>query len=791
MDVFGRAWVGAVLVAVLLSGLPAAAADDDPACASLPSAQHPVTRLAGADRFATAACVAEFAFPDGADTVLLARGDAAGGYADALAGAVLAAALDAPILLTAPHTLPASTRAEIVRLAPQTAIVLGGTGAVSGAVVEAVEALGPEVERVAGKSRHATAAAVSERAGASGTAFVVNGFRPADALVAAAPAARAEAGLLLVDTDRIPGDTGAALAGFDDVVLVGGYGVISERVEAELRAGGRAVRRVSGGDRSGTAAAVARAFPSEGSVHLVAGDDRSLVDAVTAGWFAARPGGGPVLYTHRDRPGLLTDRWLRTGGLAGSPPAVLLGGEAVISAALVARLEERYAEAAAGGPPPQTRGVWVHLFDGALKSRPAIDAMLNAVAAANLNTVIVEVSRRQDAYYGSAVLPRTPDPALPADLDIIERIVPAAHERGLSVHAWVPALPAYHQVYDGLALPPDHVWVRHGPASADPWVTRDRAGAWEQYLDPGVPAVQDHVAAVYAELAGLGVDAVHTDYLRYPGRAWGYHPTSLARFQRLTGRHDVPASDDPAWSVWRRRQTTDLARRIYLDVAEADFRVGVSMAASTMGPGPSATTPYEATRTYSDVFQDWPAWLTEGAVDQAIPMNYFREATHASWLDHWVAFERGIGDGRLLAVGLGAYLNPTSSTLAQLSRTANAREGFVIYSYQQNAAAPEGQHALLPRLAAMFPDPAPPPPMPGRAAPTAGHVRVVADDGVLVTAQPVGGGQSRSVAADGTGRAAMLHLPPGAWSVTAPGHAPAATVVQAGEVSEVHLERVP
>jgi uncharacterized lipoprotein YddW (UPF0748 family) len=211
------------------------------------------------------------------------------------------------------------------------------------------------------------------------------------------------------------------------------------------------------------------------------------------------------------------------------------------------------------------------------------------------------------------------------------------------------------------------------------------------------------------------------------------------------------------------------------------------MAASTMGPGPSSSTPYEATRTYSDVFQDWPAWLVEGAVDQAIPMNYFREASHAGWFDQWVAFERGLGDGRLLAVGLGAYLNPTAATVAQLARSVDARQGFVIYSYQQNASDPEPRHALLPRLATMFPDPAPPPAMPGRHDPTAGHLRVLAGDGVVVTAQPAAGGQERTVTADGTGRAALLHLAPGVWTVTAPGHAPVVATVTAGQVAEVRL----
>jgi uncharacterized lipoprotein YddW (UPF0748 family)/putative cell wall-binding protein len=721
LRVRGLVALWAVLLA-LIGVPPAGVAEASMACPESVSATWPIDRVAGADRYATAACASQAYPATTGGSVVLARGDDAGGFADALAGTVLAHAVGGPVLLTSPTVLPSVTQSELVRLNPVRVLVLGGTSAVSAAVEAAVVALLPEasVERVDGGDRFATAAAVSARAGASGTAFVVNGYSPADALVAGAPAARQAAKLLLVIGTAVPPATSAALHDVTEVVIVGGYGVVSEQVENALVGlkGRSRVVRVSGGTRYETAASVARRFPATGRIHLSNGRDASLADAIPAGWSAARPGGGPVLYVEGDRPGFSADRYLRLGGLSSTQRMRLVGGTAVLSERLVSLLEARYTEAAAGGPPPQLRAIWVHLFDASLKSRPRIDAMLDAAAAANLNTVIVEVVRRQDAYYTSSVLPRTPDPALPADLDVLARVLSAAHDRGLEVHAWYPALPAWHSAYQELRLP---LWEAHGIGSADPWVSITYGGTQGTFFDPGVPRVADHVVAVAGEIATrYPVDAVHLDYLRYESEQWGYHPESLARFRAAYGlpsSYRPPPDGDWRWDAWRREQTRAIAARVRDAVHAARPTTAVSLAASTMGEPPRTTTDYTNTRTWGDVFQAWPQWLATGLVDAVFPMNYFRESTHATWYDGWVAFEQRLNSDCdavrppcVLAVGQAAYLNTVAQSLSQLDQALRATDGAVIYSYQQNAV--EGTPPLLPVLPrGLFAEPAAAPPM--------------------------------------------------------------------------------
>jgi putative cell wall-binding protein len=93
-----------------------------------------VSRIAGADRFATSAAIAA-TFAANVPIIYAASGLA---FPDALAAAAAAGAQGAPVLITAPTALPSGIRAQIVRLDPTRAVVAGGTAAVSDAVLAAI-----------------------------------------------------------------------------------------------------------------------------------------------------------------------------------------------------------------------------------------------------------------------------------------------------------------------------------------------------------------------------------------------------------------------------------------------------------------------------------------------------------------------------------------------------------------------------------------------------------------------------------------------------------------------------
>ena len=116
-----------------------------------------VTRIAGVDRYSTAAAIAGRAFPGGAPVVYLATGES---FPDGLAAGPAAAHQGGPLLLTRGGSLPGATRDALRSLAPSKVVIVGGVGAVSGAVAQAVRDALPQavVARVAGTDRYDTAA---------------------------------------------------------------------------------------------------------------------------------------------------------------------------------------------------------------------------------------------------------------------------------------------------------------------------------------------------------------------------------------------------------------------------------------------------------------------------------------------------------------------------------------------------------------------------------------------------------------------------------------------------------
>ena len=247
-----------------------------------------MTRLAGRDRLETAVLLSQRAFPDGAPAVVLA---AAGTFPDALAGAPLAAQLGAPLLLTPTTGLAPVVAAEVRRLAPETAVVLGGPSALSEKVVQDLVAAGVPaggIERIAGADRFETAAAVARRlveGGATGTdVLLASTF--ADALAAGPVAGRAARPVLLTAPDALPAATKAVLDELpvERALLAGGPSAVGEGVAAALRSGGVRVERLAGPDRYSTGVLLTERAVREGAItdtlYVVSGAD--FPDALAA-----------------------------------------------------------------------------------------------------------------------------------------------------------------------------------------------------------------------------------------------------------------------------------------------------------------------------------------------------------------------------------------------------------------------------------------------------------------------------------------------------------------------------
>lgn len=218
------------------------------------------TRLAGSTRYTTAIDVSQQAFPEGADTVVIATGE---DWPDALGGAALAGAVDGPILLTASDWLTPAVETELIRLGARNVYLLGGYNAVAPAVETRLETiLDGYVWRIGGPDRYATSKAVANRTiellgfEYDGTACVATGMNFPDSVGAAPLGAGLGWPVLLVR----PTDPSVLLPpATDSVVILGGEAAVGPAVETYLdgELGDAMVDRVGGATRYETSAMLA------------------------------------------------------------------------------------------------------------------------------------------------------------------------------------------------------------------------------------------------------------------------------------------------------------------------------------------------------------------------------------------------------------------------------------------------------------------------------------------------------------------------------------------------------
>jgi putative cell wall-binding protein/heat shock protein HslJ len=214
----------------------------------------PVRRIAGPNRFATAAALAPHV--DG-DTLWVATGST---FTDALAASATGSG---PVLLVTSDFAPQATvdAARALKGIERVQAVGGPAVVGDGPLQEVADAAGvASPERLAGAGRFETAAAVSEHAhqDGAGVAYVSTGLGFGDALTASVAAADDGGPVLLSTQSQLPAATRSELDRLApaEIVIVGGESAVGPEVEGELTTYADSVARVAGVDRFATAAAV-------------------------------------------------------------------------------------------------------------------------------------------------------------------------------------------------------------------------------------------------------------------------------------------------------------------------------------------------------------------------------------------------------------------------------------------------------------------------------------------------------------------------------------------------------
>jgi uncharacterized repeat protein (TIGR02543 family) len=282
------------------------------------------TLLEGPDRYATAIKIVQAGWSQ-SDNVIIARGD---DLADALAAAPLAYAKDkAPVLLTKRDELSTGVLNELKRLGAKNVYIVGGTGAVSTAVEDALKDF--TVKRISGKDRVDTSYQIALEAFEVEPEEVViaNGLAYSDALSISSIAAIKGMPILLVVKNKLTDDQVKYIEG-KTVYAIGGTGVLSKEVVLAAKA-----IRISGADRYETNAAILNKFEQDySSIYIAKGTKENLVDALAGSALAAK-GNNPIVLVGRNSSINVKLAEAIRNNINGKSEEILLGGEVSKSAA--------------------------------------------------------------------------------------------------------------------------------------------------------------------------------------------------------------------------------------------------------------------------------------------------------------------------------------------------------------------------------------------------------------------------------------------------------------------------
>ncbi len=322
----------------------------------------------------------------------------------------------------------------------------------------------------------------------------------------------------------------------------------------------------------------------------------------------------------------------------------------------------------------------------------AVRQVVARAQAMGVRGLLVQVVGRGDAWYRSDLLP--PPEVLRGDgRDPLGELLPLAHAAGLEVHAWVNCC----LVWSGPHRPRD---PRHVVNAHPEWVARladgramsrltprqlDRLRVEGVFLSPAHPGVRVHIASFVKELVlRYPVDGVHLDYIRQPGVAIGFDPTSRARFALESGvdplmfKYRSPSERvrlEAAWSAFQQAQVTTIVQAVRDSLSAA--RPGVSLSAAVVADTSSA---------WTHKSQPWTRWVRDGLLDRVFLMCY--APLVQTVLGQLTQLRGQLGVDRLVP-GIAMY-NTSLSTAAVKLKAARAL-GFpvvALYSYDSLYARP-------------------------------------------------------------------------------------------------------
>ena len=254
----------------------------------------------------------------------------------------------------------------------------------------------------------------------------------------------------------------------------------------------------------------------------------------------------------------------------------------------------------------EERCLWV--VRNTMTNKQAIDEMIEFADVNGFNNLLVQVRGRGDAYYNSQLVPRS-ELLRDSAFDPLAYVLKKAHERGLTVHAWVNVYFIWASEKPPRAL--HHLYNRH-PNWIDTNGNNDESSYNDEnekmgegyFLAPHHPEVQKHLLAVFRELTALyDLDGLHLDYIRFHDTEYGNNEYAKSYYNK-----NIITLD---WNNYRRAAITNLVKetkQMLMDV-RPDCKLSAAVKPNLL-------------LAKNRFFQEWDMWLAAGYLDWAIPMNY-------------------------------------------------------------------------------------------------------------------------------------------------------------------------
>lgn len=331
----------------------------------------------------------------------------------------------------------------------------------------------------------------------------------------------------------------------------------------------------------------------------------------------------------------------------------------------------------------QLRAVWASTLSPCMNSPQEIRDLVAAVRRAYLNCIIAQVRHRGMTFYRSKIEPPAASWAQQKDFDPLATLLAQAHEitsgsQRLDVYAWFNVFNFGNEETTSLTAE-QRQRIRA-------WFSRTTTGSLTHFLDPAIPEVQEYLLSIIREcVENYPVDGVNLDFIRYPEEEAGYHPTAIARFQKLYHRQDTPTPTDPQWNEFRREQVSGFVRRCAAEVWSIRPDAMVTVCAVGFGGAPP-NDDFTRSSPYRQVHQDWARWAREGYVDVVTRMGYKCEhvPAHAQQFRDWADYSVRLWKqcpGNMITLGIGGFLNSAENTLVQYREAQRRGLGTSLFSY--------------------------------------------------------------------------------------------------------------